>query len=181
TVAFAIIAFICLIADESAVWASGGDRLRNGRRKPSRLLVAACVAASWAPFSVSQRPAASLVNAIRDATVNPTVVAIGSDMAFGHPLTRMIGGRWVSRYCADWLGVFALYLKVKAVKDGDSDKAAFYQTMLETFVDEKKREFEVRPDIVVFRKDEPFWTARMLAEFGFSEILDEYKVIAEGK
>jgi hypothetical protein len=53
--------------------------------------------------------------------------------------------------------------------------------MLETYVAEQKREFEARPDVVLVQKTEPFWTIPLFGEFGFSKILDDYRLIAEDK
>ena len=61
--------------------------------KPGPAMVLMGVMLAYAPFSVTQKPGAGLVKTVRSATGEPTIAQIGSDLATGHPLTRMVEGR----------------------------------------------------------------------------------------
>ncbi len=183
SIAFALIVLICLLSRSGSTPAA----VSTQRRKPSMTLITVFVAVAWVPFTVSQRPAfalsqrpaSDLVEAVVEATDRPTVAYIGLEIAYGHPFTRMVDGVWISRHCSDWLGIFAHYLGTLAKERGDNEQAAHYRAMLETYVAEKKREFEARPDVVLVQKTEPFWTIPLFGEFGFSKILDDYRLIAQ--
>ena len=67
------------------------------------VLFAVCVMVSWFPFSQTERPNGEFVAAISRDVRNPTVAVVNSHFAAGHPLTRMLGGRFASAYPGDRL------------------------------------------------------------------------------
>jgi hypothetical protein len=138
------------------------------------------VAVAFIPNWSTQRPDPALVGAIRAATDRPTVALIGSDMAAGHPLDRAIDGRYVSTHVSDWLGAFSLYLSRQATASGDTARAARYQDIMVRYAESKREEFErLRPDVVIFQKDDIYWTSRLAERFGFDAILARYRVLVE--
>src|SRR5665213_3412808 len=87
------------------------DRWRNesGHVAPNRsewlagALVTACIAAvTFHSLDVAkQRPA--LTAAVRSIMPHPKILVMSADLSIGHPLTRDVGGTWVSRVSAQWL------------------------------------------------------------------------------
>lgn len=135
---------------------------------------------AYAPFVITQKPSADVVRAVRGVTVDPTIAQIGSDLAAGHPLTRMVGGRWAETHVSDWLGTSALFLSLKARKDGEMVEADRYQAMVERYATQKREEFErVRPEVIAYQTKEPFWMDLLESRFGFDRIMADYRPIAE--
>lgn len=62
----------------------------------------------WFSFGVDMR---ALVNTINAAASKPKLLAISADLGVGHPLTRQVGGTWVSRVCGLWMTSGAIILK----------------------------------------------------------------------
>ena len=134
-------ALLCRLAQAGAA----GDGGRRGAA--SMLLVAFAAAANAAPFLEANNPDPRVVAAIRGATDRPSVGMVGSDLAVGHPLTRMVGGHWLSAYCSDWLGAFSAYLgKAKAAEfEGNAKRAAFYEGITERYIDAEAQLAELDP------------------------------------
>jgi hypothetical protein len=74
--------------------------------RPKRLasaLAAALIAGAtfcWMNFAVDCSALAAPIRAIKP---HPKILAISSDLAVGHPLTRQVGGTWVGRVSALWI------------------------------------------------------------------------------
>ncbi|WP_027053844.1 hypothetical protein [Mesorhizobium erdmanii] len=145
-----------------------------------KLLLAITIAANAIPFLPTQKPDAGLVATINDAVEHPTVALIGSDIAAGHPLTRMVGGSWISIYCSDWLGTFATYFSQVEARNGNQAGAERYTQIANRYIDGKLAELETaKPSLIVVQKGDTLWTARL---FGRSEIvrfMQDYHQIAE--
>lgn len=138
------------------------------------------VAVTWQPFYVSQKPDEELVATIRSAIERPAVAALGTDIALGHPLTRMVDGIWISAYNGDWLGSYALFLGRRARANGDETLARDYDILVSDYAARKKSEFEeARPDILLVQKSDPIWTAHLLEEHGFDSIFALYRPLVE--
>ncbi|WP_292401536.1 hypothetical protein [Mesorhizobium sp.] len=163
--------------------------LRNQRRStrllppmaaPSRALMLIGVAIAFIPNWSTQKPDPALAAAIRTATDRPTVALIGSDMAAGHPLDRVIDGRYVSTHVSDWLGAFSLYLSRRATVSGDTAEATRYQAIMVRYAESKREEFErLRPDVVIVQKGDTYWISQLIEHFGFGAILAHYRVLVE--
>lgn len=171
----AIAAALCSMA------ACATDRVAiAGRWRPSLTIVLIAVLANWIPFRFSQKPDAETVAAVRSAVEQPSVAVLGTDMAIGHPFTRMVGGRWISAYNGDWLGSFAEHLGQEARANGDKETAARYEQIVAGYAATKRREFEQsQPDIVLVQKDDGIWNRRLLDDFGFASILAGYRPLVE--
>ena len=47
---------------------------------------------------------AELIETVRRlAPPHPKIAALTADLSIGHPLTRMVGGQWLGKYCAHWI------------------------------------------------------------------------------
>ena len=176
--ALIIITLICRIA-----------QLQSSTRAPGLpigypVLFAVCVMVSWFPFSQTERPSGEFVAAISREVRNPTVAVVSSDFSAGHPLTRMLGGRFASAYPGDWLGACALYLSIKAREAGALAEAERYDRIAADYAAFKYREFSnIRPDlIVVNEKADIVWRQLLMDNFGFARLMSGYRFLAgDGK
>jgi hypothetical protein len=155
-------------------------RLYDGPRRglPTRLAALAIIAGS-APFMTTQKPAPELVAAVRSAGPNPSVALIGTDLASGHPLTRMANGRWISAYCSDWLAGMALQLADEARQRGDGVQAAREEQILDRYASFKIDQFRrATPDVVIVETGAAEWL-ETLEKRGLAGLLDDYRQAAE--
>lgn len=134
------------------------------------------------PYLQTQKPDRDFVATIRDAVEQPVVALIGSDLAAGHPLNRMVGGRWTSVYCSDWLGVFAIYLAMTEELKGNDAEAARYRTMAERLVDEKMAELEsARPDLILLQRGDIMWLERLASHPAYGPFMESYRLLTEDR
>jgi hypothetical protein len=177
----AICALLCLLAlppedRRCAAWTGRQKMLM----KPNLAVLLLGVLASFAAFWPTQKPTSVIVSAIHQATDGPTLALIGSDLATGHPLARMVGGHWAETYVSDWLGASALYLFRDAQLGGDQAEASRYRSILDRYAAQKRQELlSRRPDILLVQKDEPYWLDILVKRYGFDEILSSYRVLSE--
>jgi hypothetical protein len=97
---------------------SGGEIPRErSKRLFSAFAVAVLAGATfvWMNFAIDMRP---LYGTISRSVSQPKVLAITSDIAIGHPLTRALGGAWVGRVSGQWIATGALVLRL-----GEQDEA----------------------------------------------------------
>jgi hypothetical protein len=175
---FAVTGILCLLALPRTERQSAGLLSRIGASP--RALVLVGVVAAFLPFSTVDKPTPALVMAIRAATDRPTVSVISSYMSTGHPLTRMIGGKFVSTHVGDWLGALSSVLSKRAERSGDSAAAAHYKAIMVRYAVSKREEFErLKPDLIVFQKHDAPWTSQLVDHFGFDAILANYIVLIE--
>lgn len=148
--------------------------------KLSSVLVATGILVSFPPFWPSQKPNADTIAAIQAATDRPSIALIGPDIASGHPLTRMVAGRWVSVHASDWLGVTAQHLAAISVRPGDEADVEHYADMLDAFGRNKRDELLThRPDLIVIQQDQDFWLDLLRQRYGLAEIMTGYRLLAE--
>ncbi|MER8835533.1 hypothetical protein [Mesorhizobium sp. M0909] len=167
TIFCAVAAILCLLALP-----------RAGRRSTEPLAALAAVVFAFLPYWSTQKPDPAVVAAIRAATDRPTVALISPDIATGHPLSRMIGGQFVSTTASDWLGAFSFVLSERAAQSGDAAEAARYQALMVEYIESKREEFtRLRPDVIILGKDD--WANRLKEHFGFDAILARYRVLVE--
>ncbi|TGP51654.1 hypothetical protein EN873_18600 [bacterium M00.F.Ca.ET.230.01.1.1] len=153
-----------------------GKAMDPGRK----VLLAALVAATAFPFMKTQKPTANLVAAVRVAVQQPTVALVGSDIAAGHPLTRMLGGIWISAYCSDWLGEFALYLSAIAERSGDQEATGRYRQVADRYIDGKLAELEMkRPAVIIVQKADSTLTEALSRRQDYVRFLQDYRPVAE--
>lgn len=144
------------------------------------LLVMIAIAAM--PYLQTQKPDREFVAAIRSEVPKPVVALIGSDIADGHPLTRMVDGTWSSIYCSDWLGVFATYFQMSAQAKSDTEEATRYGDMADRIVGEKVSELIVaQPDLLLVRRGDTIWLERLAADPHYAPFMQDYRLLAEDR
>lgn len=158
----------------------GGAR----RDRPSRLQVFLALVAilfSYGRFAQTENPPDRFVAAIRKVTDHPTVAMLGGDIAAAHPLTRLLGGRWIEPYCSDWIIVFAVRMEKKARQAHDTAREKDYVAMAREYGARKLERFLANPpEIILVDKWGP--TASILMEeSGFGDVLDSYRKIADSE
>ncbi|MBZ9991770.1 hypothetical protein LB572_32245 [Mesorhizobium sp. BH1-1-5] len=174
--AFSLVLAALLLRTAQADPSSPGKAMEFGRK----LLLAAVVAAAAIPFMKTQKPDAELAAKIEAAARQPTVALIGSDIAAGHPLTRMIGGTWISRYCSDWLGESALYLSAVATRDGNKEAAYHYREIADRYIDGKLAELETkRPMMLIIQKNDSVLAEELSRHQDYVRFTQDYRPIAE--
>ncbi|MER9772841.1 hypothetical protein [Mesorhizobium sp. M0220] len=179
---YAVAASLCLLALPRSERQSAG--LLSRLAAPPRALVSLAIVAAFLPNWGTQKPGAVLVAVIRAATDRPNVALISPDIDTGHPLSRMIGGQFVSADPNDWLGAFAMALSRQATLSRDVARATHYEMIMERYAESKRQEFErLRPDIIIFtkviRKDDGPWTSQLTERFGFDGILAHNRILVE--
>ncbi|MDX8525317.1 hypothetical protein RFM68_12425 [Mesorhizobium sp. MSK_1335] len=149
--------------------------------EPARkLLLAAVIAAAAIPFMKTQKPNAELVVKLEAAVHQPTVALVGSDIAAGHPLTRMLGGTWISRYCSDWLSESALYLSAIATGNGDKEAADHYREIADRYIDGKLAELETkRPTMIIIQKNDRALAEELSRRPDYVRFTQDYRAVAE--
>ncbi|MDX8440920.1 hypothetical protein [Mesorhizobium australafricanum] len=174
----AVAANLCLIALPRTKRRPAGLLSYLAVPPPSLLSLAIMVAfvLNWP----TQRPNSAVVAAIRAATFEPTVAIITPDLDTAHPLSRMIGGRFVSAEALDWVGQVAAARYQQTILDGDTIGAAHYQAIMTRYAEGKRQEFErLRPDLIITKIDDGPWTRQLVGHFGFDRILAGYRVLVE--
>ena len=138
------------------------------------LLVVVAVMLAHLRFAASEKPDESLVMAGRQAGGNPTVGILGGGIEIGHPLARMIGGRWVEPYCSDWPATYAFRRQAA----GDPAEAQRYEAMASAyFAGKRSRLLDDPPQILIVDRGDRL-VAAMVGRFGFQPVLDLYDRIA---
>jgi hypothetical protein len=148
----------------------------DGRRA---FVLVGAVLVNALPFMTTQKPGAELVAAIRGERERPTVALIGSDIAAGHPLVRMVEGGWISAHNGDWLGAYSLYLGAVARQNGDP-AADRFTTILSDFTASKLAELQrAKPEILLVQKEDALWRGYFEIRDGYAEFIDGYRRLAE--
>ncbi len=171
-IALGLAAVLCQAARRPVVSALelGGIRM---------LLLAGAMVVNAFPFMATQKPDAALAATIREAGEQPTVALVGTDIAAGHPLTRMVGGDWISAYCSDWLGAFALNLS-DATRANDDPTAARYEAIATDYAALKLAELQrLRPEILIVQKNDGLWRDYFESREGYAEFATGYVKLVE--
>ncbi|TPJ74362.1 hypothetical protein [Mesorhizobium sp. B2-7-1] len=174
--AFSLVLAALLLRTAQIDPSSPGKTMELGRK----LLLAAIVAAAAIPFMKTQKPNAELVARLEAAAHQPTVALVGSDIAAGHPLTRLLGGTWISRYCSDWLSESALYLSAVATRDGNKEAAYHYREIADRYIDGKLAELETkRPMMLIIQKNDSVLAEELSRHQDYVRFTQDYRPIAE--
>ncbi|MDX8534605.1 hypothetical protein RFM41_25570 [Mesorhizobium sp. VK25A] len=145
-----------------------------------KMLLAAIIAAAAIPFMQTQKLSGELVAKLEDVAHQPTVALVGADLSGGHPLTRMLGGIWISSYCSDWLGESARYLSGIATLEGDKEKASHYRQIADRYIEGKLAELEAKqPSMIIIEKNDRDWNAELARWQDYVNFLRGYQQIAE--
>jgi hypothetical protein len=108
----------------------------------------------------------------------PSIGMLESNIDSGHPLARMIGGRWIEPYCSDWIAIFALRLQYQAESRGDMRRAGHFQAMYKRYLaDKRERLMRSPPEVLIVNEDDRL-VSMMLVEEGFAALLERYTKIA---
>jgi hypothetical protein len=155
---------------------SSEDRIK----RVSIALLSAVVVASttwWMSLAVDL---SDLVRPIRASKANPTMLAISSDIAVGHPLTRQVGGRWVSRVASLWITAGVLNRRtrgpIEAATAARLDRHAAHDRA--TLIDDISRE---RPDIILVDRAPFDWLAWAERDPALSRLLQNYHEVATSR
>ncbi|RWL46128.1 MAG: hypothetical protein EOR60_12240 [Mesorhizobium sp.] len=174
----AVAANLCLLALPRMKRQSAG--LLSYLAYPPPGLLSLAIMTAFVLNWVTQKPDSALVNTIRAAVFEPTVATISPDLDTAHPLSRMIGGRYVSAGANDWVGQDATTLYLQATRSGDAASAARYQAIMTRYAEDKRQAFDrLRPDLIIFKKDDGPWTHQLIEHFGFDRFLAGYRVLFE--
>lgn len=109
--AFALAAAAIAFAQPWPLMAPASE-IGSARKKHLGAALAVAVLAGatflWMNFALDMR---ALREPIARTVANPKVLAITSDIALGHPLTRAVNGIWVGRVSGQWIATGAKILK----------------------------------------------------------------------
>ncbi|AZO10314.1 MULTISPECIES: hypothetical protein [unclassified Mesorhizobium] len=145
-----------------------------------KILLGAVIASNWLPFATTQKPGSDFVATIRAAVDHPTVGLIGSGVQIGHPLTRMLDGRWISAYCSDWFGSFASAFAQSERARGDAVDAARHEALERSYLNAKIKNFETKkPDLILIQKADTFWIAQVMKRGDFANFMKDYQLLTE--
>ena len=119
----------------------------------SAVCAALAIFMGTAMYQWAIRPEPAVTAAIlKVAPPHPTVIALSPELRTGHPVTRIIGGRWVGSSAGLFTAAAAQFV---GLHDSDSQKA--YRDDLSTFAADVKRN---SPDIVLVDRDSKSWLLR---------------------
>jgi hypothetical protein len=171
-----------LIATAAALL-SGPPKSAARRDRSAEILGIALVAivAAHVRFFENAAPSSDLAKAVREHATAPTVGMLGGDIAAGHPLTRMIGGRWIELYCSDWIPVYALRLEQQMQDGGDTRRAGYYRHMYDRYLADKLARVTDSPPEVLIVDEDDFLVSMMLAEPGYAALLSRYSKVASDR
>lgn len=176
--ALAVVANLCLVALPRMRRQSAG--LLSHLAVPPPALISMAIMVAFVLNWPTQKPNSAVVATIRAATFEPTVAIITPDLDTAHPLSRMIGGRFVSSEAHDWVGQVSAIRYQEATRDGDTVNAAHYQAILTRYAEGKRQEFErLRPDLIITKIDDGPWMRQLVEHFGFDRILAGYRVLVQ--
>jgi hypothetical protein len=119
----------------------------------------------------------ALAAPIRRLATNPTILAITSDIAVGHPLVRQVNGRWVSRVCSLWITAGVEWRRHQEQLDPVTDARleAYAARDLVMVVDDIARE---RPDIILIENISADWSSWARSRPTLAEQLSAYRDVA---
>lgn len=142
------------------------------KRLGSALAVAALTGATflWMNFSLDMR---ALRDPIARSVINPKVLAITSDIAVGHPLTRALNGTWVGRVCGQWVATGAKILKLDTSDPGlrrryDELEASDRKMLIEDIR-------RAKPDIILVDRIRFDWYEWAKSDAALSRELENYR------
>ena len=151
-------------------------------RRIALMIVAIAVLTAWQAcyeFAVRNFDPIPLAKAAaRGAPMHPSVLAIGNDLAVGHPLTRMLGGSWAGTTASEWITDNASLrmaaapndMKLRARMLGwiEKDRAMLAADLRRN-----------RPDIVLVDQRYWNWLAWINANRDAAEAMAQYRFVAK--
>lgn len=129
--------------------------------------------AQYAALTADNEPIERSAATIRATIENPTIMSIADRMQVGHPLTRLVGGKFMSRHPGAWAVFNAEILARKADEYGQKRK---FEGIRDRVIGEYAAEISTKkPDIVL--SGSPSWTALMLQDKRIAVALSDYHVL----
>lgn len=134
------------------------------------------VLTGFMPFWMTQKSSAARVEAVRSAGERPSIASISLDMAVGHPLSRMAGGRYRSSYPSFWE---ILGIEMRMRQTADASEAERLKAMRDRLVVEAADEIErLAPDVILSAGRGSKWSARVVrGNPRMAEVLAGYRAI----
>ena len=167
----ALICLACLPATARSGWRAG-----QTMRLCRQAVFAAGALAAFLPLWVTQKPSEEIVAAISREFDRPAVVSISTDIATGHPLTRIAGGDYRLSHPNLWLVRSTERL---IAQSGDRpDEIARLAALRDAFIAGAVAEIErIEPDIILDNVGQtPAWIA-IHADKGMQGVLGGYDLL----
>lgn len=152
----------------------------DGRSRAKRLLAALTLSVLagatfvWMNFAIDMRP---LYATISRSVSNPKVLAITSDIAIGHPLTRALDGTWVSRVSGQWIVTGAKILKLEETGPALRARYDALEAQDRTMLIEDIR--RAKPDIILIDRIRFDWHEWAKSDAALSSELESYRPLDE--
>ena len=145
-----------------------GGRVSQGAPRHLAVTAAALLIGLQLLRTAAVQPPRDLVEAIvRSGPTNPRLISLGTELATGHPATRLADGRWVGSRPSLFTAAGARYVGL-----GDPVAARWYREDLASFV----RDVETRrPDLVLVEDRSRSW---LLADSGIRRAMRPYAPVA---
>lgn len=152
--------------------------IAGARTRMQRLLAMLPVAAIAVTSAVYLNIAGNtnaLIEPIRRLSQHPKMLIITSDLSVGHPLTRQVGGSWVSRVASLWIsaGVFRRHVNETLDADTKAVLRAYAKRDRDMLAEDIRRQ---KPDIIVIEREFFDWDAWARSEPVIAEELKAYRV-----
>jgi hypothetical protein len=175
--AFALAAAVIAFAKRWPLAAEASEeRNERAKRIASAFSIALLAGATflWMNFAIDMR---ALRDPIAKAVTNPKVLAITSDIAVGHPLTRALNGTWVGRVCGQWIATGAKILKLEekneALRRRYDELEAYDRNML---IEDIRR---AKPDIILVDRIRFDWYEWAKSDAGLLRELENYRPLEQ--
>lgn len=142
------------------------------------VIVSVAILLAHIRFAATEKPSDILSAAGLQEGKTPTVGMLGGAIETGHPLARIIAGRWIEPYCSDWIATYAMRREMASAATGNTAEASSFQTITERyFVEKKARLMASLPQILIVDQNDGLVSV-MLDQFGFKSLLQGYDRIA---
>lgn len=128
----------------------------------------------WMNFALDMR---SLREPIARSVTKPKVIAITSDIAIGHPLTRALNGIWVGRVCSQWIATGAKVLRLQTTDPSlrkRYDELEAYDLRL--LIEDIQRG---KPDIILVDRIRYDWLEWAMSKPALARELENYRKLDE--
>jgi hypothetical protein len=105
------------------------------------------------------------------------VLSISGDLGVGHPLTRQVGGTWVSQVCGLWMTAAALVLKNTGADEKTLTRAQSYAARERLMLLEDIR--NEKPEIILVDRLRFDWLKWANADAEIARELESYRRLDE--
>ncbi|MDF2116673.1 hypothetical protein PY365_13885 [Roseiarcaceae bacterium H3SJ34-1] len=139
-------------------------------------LAALFVLLTFSVFFFRQRDYEPLAAAITRIKAAPSIAIFSGEIAVGHPVTRMVRGRWSMTQPALWVQTNGLDLRARSDFDASTLPVveAIENADMAVFLSDLRRN---RPDILLAKEGDETLRARLQAYPGMAQELDRYRLV----